>query len=310
MRRVRHLYASGADVASYAYYALYSLQHRGQESAGIVVNDDGLFRSLRDTGLVSEVFPPEQLKSLGKYHRRRPCALRHDRQRQQAQRPAHFSEPLQGPYGARAQRQPDDSRELRQELESRGSIFQTTTDSEVIAYIIVQERLNRGSIEEAVSAAMDRIEGAYSLVLSSPTKLIAARDPHGFRPLCMGHLKDGSVVFASESCALDAIGAEFERDIRPGEIVVVDTAGVRSDTSHCGKAPKKLSSSSSSTSPALTPSSTAAASTSHASAQARSSRSSIPCRRMSSSACRIPALMQPSVTRARAASPTASALSK
>ena len=132
------------------------------------------------------------------------------------------------------------SRELRQELESRGSIFQTTTDSEVIAYIIVQERLNRGSIEEAVSAAMDRIEGAYSLVLSSPTKLIAARDPHGFRPLCMGHLKDGSVVFASESCALDAIGAEFERDIRPGEIVVVDTAGVRSDTSHCGKAPKKL----------------------------------------------------------------------
>ena len=96
------------------------------------------------------------------------------------------------------------------------------------------------SAEEAVSAAMDRIEGAYSLVLSSPTKLIAARDPHGFRPLCMGHLKDGSVVFASESCALDAIGAEFERDIRPGEIVVVDTAGVRSDTSHCGKAPKKL----------------------------------------------------------------------
>ena len=129
------------------------------------------------------------------------------------------------------------SRELRQELESRGSIFQTTTDSEVIAYIIVQERLNRGSIEEAVSAAMDRIEGAYSLVLSSPTKLIAARDPHGFRPLCMGHLKDGSVVFASESCALDAIGAEFERDIRPGEIVVVDTktGELRSIKDHCGR---------------------------------------------------------------------------
>ena len=122
---------------------------------------------------------------------------------------------------------------MRQELESQGSIFQTTTDSEVIAYIIVQERLRAPSIEEAVSAAMDRIEGAYSLVISSPTKLIAVRDPHGFRPLCMGRLRDGGVVFASESCALDAIGARFERDILPGEIVVADKSGVKSDTRHC-----------------------------------------------------------------------------
>ena len=208
-----------ADVASYAYYALYSLQHRGQESAGIVVNDDGLFRSLRDTGLV-------RYGTTGSDNKRnvQPILVNHFKGRMALAHNGNLT----------------NSRELRQELESRGSIFQTTTDSEVIAYIIVQERLNRGSIEEAVSAAMDRIEGAYSLVLSSPTKLIAARDPHGFRPLCMGHLKDGSVVFASESCALDAIGAEFERDICPGEIVVVDTAGVRSDTSHCGKAPKKL----------------------------------------------------------------------
>ena len=132
------------------------------------------------------------------------------------------------------------SHALRQELESQGSIFQTTTDSEVIAYIIVQERLRAPSIEEAVSAAMDRIEGAYSLVISSPTKLIAVRDPHGFRPLCMGRLRDGGVVFASESCALDAIGARFERDILPGEIVVADKSGVKSDTRHCGKAPKRL----------------------------------------------------------------------
>ena len=132
------------------------------------------------------------------------------------------------------------SQELRRELESRGSIFQTTTDSEVIAYLIVQERLKCGSIEAAVSAAMNRIEGAYSLVLSSPTKLIAVRDPHGFRPLCMGRLKDGAVVFASETCALDAIGAAFERDIRPGEIVVADQDGIRSDTTHCGKAEKRL----------------------------------------------------------------------
>ena len=230
-----------ADVASYAYYALYSLQHRGQESAGIVVNDDGLFRSLRDTGLVSEVFPPEQLKSLGKGtiavgHVRYGTTGSGNKRNVQPILVNHFKGRMALAHNGNL----TNSRELRQELESRGSIFQTTTDSEVIAYIIVQERLNRGSIEEAVSAAMDRIEGAYSLVLSSPTKLIAARDPHGFRPLCMGHLKDGSVVFASESCALDAIGAEFERDIRPGEIVVVDTAGVRSDTSHCGKAPKKL----------------------------------------------------------------------
>ena len=230
-----------ADVASYAYYALYSLQHRGQESAGIVVNDDGLFRSLRDTGLVSEVFPPEQLKSLGKGtiavgHVRYGTTGSDNKRNVQPILVNHFKGRMALAHNGNL----TNSRELRQELESRGSIFQTTTDSEVIAYIIVQERLNRGSIEEAVSAAMDRIEGAYSLVLSSPTKLIAARDPHGFRPLCMGHLKDGSVVFASESCALDAIGAEFERDICPGEIVVVDTAGVRSDTSHCGKAPKKL----------------------------------------------------------------------
>lgn len=230
-----------ADVASYAYYALYSLQHRGQESAGIVVNDDGLFRSLRDTGLVSEVFPPEQLKLLGKGtiavgHVRYGTTGSDNKRNVQPILVNHFKGRMALAHNGNL----TNSRELRQELESRGSIFQTTTDSEVIAYIIVQERLTRGSIEEAVSAAMDRIEGAYSLVLSSPTKLIAARDPHGFRPLCMGHLKDGSVVFASESCALDAIGAEFERDIRPGEIVVVDTAGVRSDTSHCGKAPKKL----------------------------------------------------------------------
>ena len=230
-----------ADVASYAYYALYSLQHRGQESAGIVVNDDGLFRSLRDTGLVSEVFPPEQLKSLGKGtiavgHVRYGTTGSDNKRNVQPILVNHFKGRMALAHNGNL----TNSRELRQELESRGSIFQTTTDSEVIAYIIVQERLKKGSIEAAVSAAMDRIEGAYSLVLSSPTKLIAARDPHGFRPLCMGHLKDGSVVFASESCALDAIGAEFERDIRPGEIVVADQDGIRSDTTHCGKAEKRL----------------------------------------------------------------------
>ena len=230
-----------ADVASYAYYALYSLQHRGQESVGIVVNDDGLFRSLRDTGLVSEVFPPEQLKSLGKGtiavgHVRYGTTGSDNKRNVQPILVNHFKGRMALAHNGNL----TNSRELRQELESRGSIFQTTTDSEVIAYIIVQERLKHGSIEEAVSAAMDRLVGAYSLVISSPSKLIAVRDPHGFRPLCMGRLKDGSVVFASESCGLDAVGASFERDILPGEIVVADKNGVKSDRSHCGIAPRRL----------------------------------------------------------------------
>ena len=132
------------------------------------------------------------------------------------------------------------SYELRNELEQSGSIFHTTTDSEVIAYIIVQEQLHTPSIEEAVYSAMGRIEGAYSLVISSPDKLIAARDPHGFRPLCMGKTNDGKIVFSSETCALDAVGAEYVRDIQPGEIVTVSEVGITSDTRRCNSAPKKL----------------------------------------------------------------------
>ena len=230
-----------SDVASLAYYALYSLQHRGQESAGIAVNDDGVFTSYRDVGLVSEVFPQERLNALGKGN----IAVGHVRYGTTGSDNKRNVQPIlvnhyKGRMALAHNGNLTNSRELRQELESRGSIFQTTTDSEVIAYIIVQERLRTPSIEEAVNAAMNQLEGAYSLVISSPTKLIAARDPHGFRPLCMGRMKNGAVVFASESCALDAIGASFERDIRPGEIVVVDKNGVKSLTDHCDKAPRSL----------------------------------------------------------------------
>ena len=230
-----------ADVASLAYYALYALQHRGQESAGIAVNDDGVFTAYRDVGLVSEVFPKERLQALGTGsiavgHVRYGTTGSDNKRNVQPILVNHFKGRMARAHNGNL----TNSQELRQKLESSGSIFHTTTDSEVIAYIIVQERLKPSSIEAAVSAAMGHIEGAYSLVISSPTKLIAVRDPHGFRPLCMGHLKDGSVVFASESCALDAIGAEFDRDILPGEIVVADKNGVRSDTSHCGKAEKRL----------------------------------------------------------------------
>lgn len=229
------------DVASLAYYALYALQHRGQESCGIVVNDDGLFSTYRDVGLVNEVFPAERLAALGTGN----IAVGHVRYGTTGSDNKRNVQPIvinhyKGRMALAHNGNLTNSHQLRAELESHGSIFHTTSDTEVISYLIVQERLRCGSIEEAVSAAMNRIEGAYSLVISSPSKLIAVRDPHGFRPLCMGKMKNGELVFASESCALDAIGAKLERDILPGEIVVVDKNGVKSDTSHCGQAGKRL----------------------------------------------------------------------
>ena len=127
------------------------------------------------------------------------------------------------------------ARQLREEYELKGGIFHNTNDTEVISYVITEQRLIQPSIEKAVEQALYKIKGAYSLIIMSPQKLIAARDPHGFKPLCMGKCSDGSIVFASESCALDSVGAEFERDILPGEIVVVNEEGIRSIKTHCGK---------------------------------------------------------------------------
>lgn len=230
-----------ADVASLAYYGLFALQHRGQEGAGIVVNDDGVFRACKDTGLVNEVFSPARMEALGKGN----IVVGHVRYATTGSGSRTNIQPLvinhhKGRMALAHNGNLTNSYALRTRLEENGSIFHTTTDSEVIAYIIVRERLRTGSIEASVSAAMDRLEGAYSLVVSSPTKLIAARDPHGFRPLCMGTRPDGAVVFASESCALDAVGAEFVRDIAPGEVVTVDSGGIRCDTSHCGQTPRSL----------------------------------------------------------------------
>lgn len=127
------------------------------------------------------------------------------------------------------------SYELRSELELQGSIFHTTSDTEVISYIITKERLSAGSIEEAVDRAMYRLAGAYSMIVMSPSKLIAVRDEHGFRPLCYGRTEDGRYVVASESCALDSVGAGFIRDLEPGEILVFEKGGVRSIRTHCGR---------------------------------------------------------------------------
>ena len=229
------------DLTHLAYYGLYALQHRGQESAGIAVNDDGVFRAWKDTGLVNEVFTADRLAALGEGS----IAVGHVRYATTGSDSARNAQPLlvnhrKGRMALAHNGNLTNSLELRDTLEERGSIFHTTTDSEVIAYIIVQERLRCGCIEDAVAAAMDTLQGAYSLVIASPTKLIAARDPHGFRPLCMGRNSDGAVVFASESCALDAVGARFLRDLLPGEVVTVSAEGIRSDTRHCAKAPKRL----------------------------------------------------------------------
>ncbi len=230
-----------SDLASLVYYGLYALQHRGQESAGIVVNDDGVFSACRGVGLVSEAIRQDELAALGNGG----IAVGHVRYATTGADQHRNIQPLlinhrKGRMALAHNGNLTNSYELRNALEERGSIFHTTTDSEVIAYIIVQERLHCGSNEQAVCPAKDRLAGANSLVLSTRATLIGARDPHGFRPLCMGKRSDGSIVFASETCALDTVGATFLRDVEPGEVITVDQSGIRSDRSHCGIAPKSL----------------------------------------------------------------------
>ncbi|MBQ6336804.1 MAG: class II glutamine amidotransferase, partial [Ruminococcus sp.] len=185
------------DLAALTYYGLYALQHRGQESAGIALNDDGVFRCIKGEGLVSEVFSGDKLRSLGTGH----IAVGHVRYATTGSNAAQNIQPLlinhhKGRMALCHNGNLSNSYLLRTQLEENGAIFHTTTDSEVISYMVVQERLRHSSIEDAVSAAMESIEGAYSLVICSPQKLIAVRDPHGFRPLCYGVTDNGSVVFA------------------------------------------------------------------------------------------------------------------
>ncbi len=224
------------DVASSTYYGLYALQHRGQESCGIVVNDDGVFSSYKDVGLVSDVFSPRILSSLGEGN----MAIGHVRYGTSGTDPRLNAQPMvinhvKGRMAVAHNGSIVNSYELRQELELCGSIFHTQSDTEVISYIITKERLTAPSIEQAINKAMDKIKGAYSIVIMSPSKLIAFRDENGFRPLCYGKCKDGTYVVASETCALDSVGAEFVRDIEPGEIVVFEKDTVRSIKDHCGK---------------------------------------------------------------------------
>ena len=223
------------DVVADTYYGLYALQHRGQESCGIAVNEDGVIRSHKDLGLVNEVFTPDVIRRLGKGQ----MALGHCRYAPYKDRTRSSSQPMlvrhvKGTMALAFNGQLTNAVELREELELKGGIFHTTSDIEVIAYAITRARLNAGSIQEAVEKAVDRLTGAYSLVVMSPRKIVAARDPQGIRPLCLGKIGNSDVI-ASESCAIHAAGGEFVRDIAPGEIVVIDEEGVHSIAHACGQ---------------------------------------------------------------------------
>ena len=228
-------------IAQSVYFGLFALQHRGQESCGIAVNSDGVFNSYKDVGIVNDVFTPDVLARLGGGsiavgHVRYGTTGSGGRINAQPVVVNHFKGSMALAHNGNL----TNAYELRREFEAKGSIFHTTSDTEVISYLITEERLKTGTIEDAVCRAMNRLEGAYSLVVMSPQKLIAARDENGFRPLCYGKTKDGTYYVASESCALDAVGAKLIRDLDPGEVLVFTDQGVRSIRNHCDEKPHTL----------------------------------------------------------------------
>lgn len=226
----------GNDVASTIYYGLFALQHRGQESCGIAVSETqgpkGKVTTHKDMGLVNEVFTAEQLESM-----KGDIGVGHVRYSTAGASTRENAQPLvlnyvKGTLGLAHNGNLINANELRHDLEYTGAIFQTTIDSEVIAYHIARERLKVGTVEEAVRRATAKMKGAYSLVVMSPRKLIGARDPYGFKPLCIGK-RDNAYIITSETCALETIGAEFIRDVKPGEVVTINGAGeITSDMSN------------------------------------------------------------------------------
>ncbi len=229
------------DVALDTYFGLQALQHRGQESCGIAVNHDGLFRLFTDAGVVSEALSGETINMLGRGN----MAIGHVRYGSDHERGRINAQPLvvdhfKGRMALANNGSLVNYLELRTQYEMQGSIFHTTSDVEVISCAITRERLTAPSLEEAVERAMYRLKGSYSLVIMTPKKLIAVRDPLGFKPLCFGRCEDGAYVVASESCALDAVGARLVRDVMPGEILVFDRDEMRSLLSHCTKVPAKV----------------------------------------------------------------------
>lgn len=232
--------------ANTTYYGLVALQHRGQEGCGIAVNRDREIYHYKDVGLVNDVFNEE---ILGKLSGR--MAIGHVRYSTAGGSARENVQPLvlryiKGTLAISHNGNITNVDEIRKELEHSGAIFQTTADTEIIAYLIARERITAGSIESAVKNAMKKLKGAYSLLVMSPNKIIAARDKWGFRPLQMGK-RDDAVVFASETCAFDAIDAEFVRDIAPGEIVTIEAVRdggdgyfMTEDTELCDSVPSSM----------------------------------------------------------------------
>ncbi|MBE6718198.1 MAG: amidophosphoribosyltransferase [Ruminococcaceae bacterium] len=226
--------AKKINVTHATYSGLYALQHRGQQSCGIAVNNNGMIYSHNDEGLLNEVFNEMVLNYL-----KGNIAIGHVRYASSENKGRennlpYVSKYTKGQIAVSYNGSLVDANKLRASLEDSGAMFHTSSDAEIFAYMISRERLKTVSTEQAVLNIMDRVSGAYSLVIMTPNKLIAVRDPKGFRPLCMGSLGE-SVIFASESCAIDAIGGKFIRDIQPGEVVAVTKDGVESFIEKCGQ---------------------------------------------------------------------------
>ena len=223
----------GHDVAASIYYGLFALQHRGQESCGIAVTDtygERKVLSKKGLGHVNDVFDEKVLTEL-----KGNLGVGHVRYSTAGGTRVENAQPLvinyvKGVLAIAHNGNLVNAIELRKELEYTGAIFQTTIDSEVIAYHIARARLQAPNVEEAVKLAMQKIKGAYALVISSPRKMIGARDPFGLKPLCIGK-RDNTYFLASESCAIAAVDAEFVRDVLPGEIVSITKDGIASDMS-------------------------------------------------------------------------------
>ena len=231
------IYKHGAqndNLAAAAYIGLMALQHRGQEACGIAVGRNRDIYFHKDIGLVEEVFNDEIIARLTGN-----MAVGHVRYSTSgSKKTKENAQPLvlnyaKGQLAICHNGNITNAGALRKEYEQNGAIYQTTTDTEIIAYTIARHRIAAGSVEMAVFEAMKVLRGAYSLVIMSPNKMIVARDPFGLRPLCYGIKPDGTYVFASETCALDAMDAEFVRDIRPGEVIVLENGQMREIIDHC-----------------------------------------------------------------------------
>ena len=226
------VYDPQGGCAHSTYYGLYALQPRGQEACGIAVTNNRELSYYKDIGLVGDVFHQEILDELNG-----TMAVGHVRYATTGEGKRENAQPLtlsyvKGTLAVVHNGNLVNTETLREEYEYNGAIFQTTSDTEIIAYTIAKERLTCGSVEEAVNRAIPHLEGAFSLLVLSPRKLVAARDPWGFRPLCIGR-KGDAIYFSSESCGLDSVGAEYIREVDPGEIVVVEDGQLRSIRDNC-----------------------------------------------------------------------------